>query len=468
VAAERGRPGTSSWKLQRAARHGQIQGYADRVSVLPGQTFSLMVSTVSPHFTVAAYRFGAYKGGLARRVWTSPPERGTVQPKPVLVPATHTVVAHWTPSLSVRTTRWPPGAYLLKLTAADGFQAYVPMIIRSPSAAGRVALVAPVATWEAYNAWGGYSLYTAPPGQRRSWAVSFDRPYQAPGASAFLYNVVPVVVRAERLGIPLAYLTNVDLQSDRQALKGATAYVSLGHNEYWTTTMRARVTQARDAGTNLVFIGANTMYWRIRLAPAPSGPDRLVIGYKTDATSADPDRFRHPAQTTARFRDPPDPDPENSLTGMLYECFPVDAPYRVVSPHWWGFRGTGVHAGTSFPHLVGVEADRVYPIPSTPRPLQILSYAVYSCGGFPTSAESVYYTTPSGAGVFNTGTLLWICALNPACQQGPFDQNTRRFVARVTDTVLRTFAAGPAGLKHPAHDNVARFNLSPTNQVPAS
>ena len=43
-----------------------------------------------------------------------------------------------------------------------------------------------------------------------------------------------------------------------------------------------------------------------------------------------------------------------------------------------------------------------------------------------------------------------------------------RFVNRVTATVLREFARGPATRGQPAHDNVARFDLPPENLVPAS
>jgi hypothetical protein len=43
-----------------------------------------------------------------------------------------------------------------------------------------------------------------------------------------------------------------------------------------------------------------------------------------------------------------------------------------------------------------------------------------------------------------------------------------RFVRRVTATVLRDFARGPAGRRHPAHDNVRSFDLPATNQVPAT
>ena len=111
--------------------------------------------------------------------------------------------------------------------------------------------------------------------------------------------------------------------------------------------------------------------------------------------------------------------------------------------------------------------DRVYPVASTPRPLQILAHVSYSCRGVRTSAEATYYTSPSGAGVFDAGTLRWTCALADRCPS-PLTRRTVRFVGRVTATVLREFARGPAGRRHPAHDNVARFDLSPQNLVPAS
>jgi hypothetical protein len=117
---------------------------------------------------------------------------------------------------------------------------------------------------------------------------------------------------------------------------------------------------------------------------------------------------------------------------------------------------------------VGTEADRVYPIRSTPRPLQILSYVRYSCGGVGTSSQSIYYTSRSGAGVFTAGTLNWMCALLPKCSPGFPSHRTKQFVHRTTVNILKAFAKGPAGRRHPAHDNVRKFNLPKHNQVPAS
>ena len=425
-----------------------------------------MVSTSASRFRVFAYRIGGYRGGAGRLVWASGSLPGRRQRAPRVSGRTRTVSAGWSPSTSVATTGWPPGFYLLKLVASSGHQAHIPLVVRSRTTHGRVTLVAPTMTWEAYNAWGGYSLYEAPSGRRRSWAVSFARPNEPPGAGEFVHNVVGTVALAERLGLPLAYEADTDIATRPGLLRGATGYVSLGHDEYWTVPERRHVTAARDNGTNLAFLSSNTSYWRVRLRPADTSRSYVVVGYKTDATTADPLRRSDPARTTARWRDPPHPDPENSLTGTLYECFPVDQPYRVVTPHWWGFRGTGVRAGTQFPHLVAQEADRVYPLPSTPRPLQILSHISYSCGGVPTSAESTYYTTPSGSGVIDFGTQRWACAVNRHCPD--VSTKGRAFVRQVMVNVLREFARGPVGRRYPARDNITDYPLPRTNQVPAS
>jgi hypothetical protein len=152
---------------------------------------------------------------------------------------------------------------------------------------------------------------------------------------------------------------------------------------------------------------------------------------------------------------------------MLYECYPVDADYVVVSPKWWGFAGTGAQYGTAIPGLVGGESDRVYPDRSSPRPLQVLSNTSFSCRGVTTTSQSVYYTTQSGAGVFSAGTLRWGCALADLCDR-PLGPRTRDFARRVTENLFHGFADGPVGLRHPAQDNVTDFDLPLVNTVSAS
>jgi hypothetical protein len=452
--------GTRAWRLSRPAMHHEVEAYATAASAPAGRVVGLRVSTGARRYHVEAYRIGAYRGGDGHLVWRSGPQRGHRQPAACLSNVRRrTVVAPWRTSLDVDTDSWAPGLYVFKVVTGSGWQTHVPYVVRSPGSSGRTALVFPVTTWQAYNDWGGRSLYEGPVTDRRSWAVSFDRPYPAPGAVEMRFSAVPVVVAAERLDLSLAYFTNVDVARDPSALTGARSYVSVGHDEYWTASMRRHVAAARSAGTNLVFLGANTMYWRIRLEQG----GRVVVGYRSDAAQDTAPRHLR----TGLWREADDASPENALTGLQYECFPVDTSFTVVSPRWWGFAGTGVRRGESFAHLVGVEADRVYPVPSTPRPLEVLAHHRYSCRGVPTSTEATYYTTPSGAGVLDVGTFRWTCALVARCPQ-PVSRRATRFVRRVTATVLRDFARGPAARRHPAHDNVADFDLPRVNQVPAS
>src|SRR5262249_58066024 len=95
--------------------------------------------------------------------------------------------------------------------------------------------------------------------------------------------------------------------------------------------------------------------------------------------------------------DRPAAESEQSVVGMEYECYPVDADYVVASPTWWGFRHTGVARGDHMAGLVGPEADRVHLDPRTPRPMQVLSNTSYSCRGVQTTSQSAHYTTPSPA-----------------------------------------------------------------------
>jgi hypothetical protein len=192
----------------------------------------------------------------------------------------------------------------------------------------------------------------------------------------------------------------------------------------------------------------------------------VMTGYRHDA-HLDPLRDTDPEQATSRYRDAPAARPENDLVGMLYECYPVDTDFRVVSPGWWGFAGTGVRHGTSIEGLVGGESDRVYPNARTPRPMQVLSHNSFSCRGEPTTTQSVYYTVPSGAGVFTAGTLRWGCALANHCDR-LLPERTRSFARQVTENLLGRFAEGPVGRRHPARDNLDAFDLPLVNSVSAS
>jgi hypothetical protein len=448
--AENKLPGTSAWRITNQGPDAAISGYAGAQSVLPGQDFKLYVSTTAKSFRVDAFRFGWYQGHEARLVWESKPVPGQLQTAVHTTPGTHMVTAPWQPSMTVSTTGWPAGSYLLRLDASSGAQRYVPITVRSASTAGKVVILDDNTTWQAYNTWGGYSLYQGPDGlgSDRGYQVSFNRPYDGDGAVRFLAFDQAATAVAEHTGVPLAYETDVDLDAHPGLLAGARAVITLGHDEYYSLAMRNALVNARNAGTNLAFLGANAIYRHIRFADG----DRVIICYKE--AGIDPLSGTNNADTTQQWRQSPDPRPESVITGVFYECNPVSAPYVVYDPGNWIFAGTGAYKGESFPGMVGPEYDRLNPQAPFPHPLHVLAHSALTCDGISSYSDSVYYTVASGAGVFASGTMRWVCAMRgPHCGHG-LTWAAERFVNRATENLLRAFAVGPAGRTHPARDNL--------------
>ena len=69
--------------------------------------------------------------------------------------------------------------------------------------------------------------------------------------------------------------------------------------------------------------------------------------------------------------------------------------------------------------MVGPEYDRLNPAVPFPRPMQVLAHSPLTCDGFSTFSDSAYYTVASGAEVFASGTMRWVCALRgPCCGHG--------------------------------------------------
>ena len=456
IPAQNALPGDPHWRITDPAHLYQLQGFADHTDVLPGTSFRLFVSTTAPSFRVLAFRMGWYAGDLARLVWTSPVTPGHYQAAAKIVQPGSMVVAPWQPSLSVPTRNWPPGSYLLRLDASTGVQSYVPIVIRSPSVAGRVVLVSAWTSYQAYNGWGGYSLYGGPGGSfaNRGRRVTFDRPLSYNhGAGAYFQLELPLVAFAERLGLPLAYVTSIDLDLDPNVLAGARAVISEAHDEYWSTAMRVTLTRARDQGVNVAFFGANAIFRKIRFESSPLGPDRIEVNYKIP--QEDPLYGRDDALVTGNWPTAPDADPESSLIGQSYVCsFTSNAAMVVTDPGNWVWAGAGVHLGESLPGLVGPEVDQVNPSEPTPRPLEVMAQSPVGCGAIPSYSDVTYYVAGSGAGVFDSGTEDWICALPDAADCPALGAGVQHVIRVATANILRAFAAGPAGRAHPARELV--------------
>jgi hypothetical protein len=428
--------------VQKPSRAGEIEGYLGNVSAQQGDTVRLYVTTTAPSFTATAYRLGWYGGKLARQVWESGVEPGRVQPPATRDPTTNMIETAWTQPLAVPIGRdWPPGDYLFTLRASTGWDSYVPLTVRDDGSHAAILVVNAVTTWQAYNLWGGYDLYAGPQGAaQRAKVVSFDRPYRlGDGSGDFLGNEEKLVKLVEKDGLDVSYTTDVDLGSRPETLTRHRVIVSLGHDEYWSTAMRANVTSARDAGVNLIVLGANSIFRHIRLQPSPLGPDRHEVNYRVAAD--DPVTATNPSEATVSWRDPPVSKPESALLGEMYECNPVDAAMVVTEPSAWVFAGTGVIAGQRLAHLVGSEYDH-YSRGAGP-PAEVFADSPVTCHGRPSTSDFTYYVAPSKAGVIDTGTNQWV----PRILDDPAIGST---VASITETMLREAAKGPLGQAHPA------------------
>jgi hypothetical protein len=462
IQKENDKIGTRNWGI--GAPVEGISGYANRVSVQQGEAFTLYVSSVAPEWRVYVYRMGWYGGSGGRQVWKSPLQKGVVQPGPVLVKATRTSTAPWTPSLTITVPRdWMPGEYLLKLVSGIS-QSYVPITIRSDTSDSTVLVVSAVTTWQAYNDWGAYSLYHGPgedPG-RRSNIVTFDRPYSRDGSGDFLSGELGLVALVEKMGLNVSYTTDIDVHEHPELLTHHKVLVSLGHDEYWTKAMRDGIEAARDRGVNIMFLGANALFRRIRLQPSTLGPDREEVNYRS--VGDDPGYRLHPDEPTTNWREGPKAKPESSLTGTFYECNPVNVDGVVADASSWVFQGTGLKNGDHLPLLIGTEYDRVNANAPTPPDIEVLLHSPLKCAGKRSFADAAYYTAPSGAGVFDAGTGAWVCKLFTGCPADRPLQADRR-IQRITANILRVFATGPAGRVHASHSNLD--TIDQTSQAPS-
>lgn len=453
VKDENAKPGTSEWNVTNGGKPGDVEGYASAVSAQRGESVTLYVSTTAPTFHVEAYRMGWYKGTGGRLIWKSAEMPGKKQSAPTFTPGINMTEAKWDPSLKVTIdTTYPPGVYLFKLVGSNGVQQLVPLTVRDDASTAAYVVQNSVTSWQAYNDWAGYSLYQGQNGAfaTRARVVSFDRPYaRGDGQADFLGLEFPLIMMMEQLGLDVTYITDVDTHARPQLLQNHKVWFSLGHDEYWSKEMRDGVEGARDKGVNLAFLGANAAFRQIRFEPSAIGPNRHEVCYK--AANEDPIHATNPMLTTVNWREAPVSRPESQMIGQQYECNPVNADMVVVDPTAWVFNGTGAKAGQKLPNAVGSEYDRFDPAQNGPKNVQIFAHSPVVCHGRPSFADMTYYTVPSGAGIFSTGTIVWITKLTPPGPNSPNDP----VAIQVTKNILTAFGAGPAARQHQAVANYA-------------
>jgi hypothetical protein len=338
-----GNPATE-WDLPSGASSAAIQGFATDISVNRGGVVHFKVH-VNPAgaYHLDIYRMGYYGGQGARKIATINVTSGLPQTACVTDPTSGLIdCGNWTES----------AAWTVPLTATSGIYfakairdtaptgaSHIFFIVRDDASTSDVVMQTADTTWQAYNNYGGNSLYVGGPGTNpgRAYKVSYNRPFitrDSINARSFVFGAeYPMVRWLEANGYDVSYVTGLDADRMGSGEAGAPPasmllnhrlFLSVGHDEYWSGTQRANVEAARAAGKHLAFFSGNEIYWKTRWENSIDGsstPHRTLVSYKETWQSAkiDPTPAWTGTWRDPRFSPPADGGrPENALTGQIY------------------------------------------------------------------------------------------------------------------------------------------------------
>jgi len=425
-------------------RSNFINGFATKMSLNKGQTVDFKVHVYDgANFTMKIYRLGYYGGNGARLMADLGSLPGTMQPFGMEDTTTGyydcgnwSVSASWTvPNTAVS------GLYVARIDRVGGGASnHIVFIVRDDSGNSDMILQFPDATWQAYNVYGGNSIYngtvkkfpnstqSVPDGHASK--VSYNRPFfigtaintfDGRGADWYMNAEYPMVRFLERNGYDISYTTNEDLSANPGHLLTHKIYISVGHDEYVSKEQRNAVEAARDAGVNLAFFSGNEYYWKTRWENDSLGnPFRQLVCFKEgllasgqlgEKSCGNKCDLNSP-QWTGLWRMGGAPydagRPENSLTGQISW---TELPGRISvadtykSLRFWrntSIAGLGAGATAQLaPNTLGYEWDYEQNVGKYPEGRMILSSTAVN--GL--THKLSLYRAPSGALVFGAGTI---------------------------------------------------------------
>jgi hypothetical protein len=351
-----------------------------------------------------------YYGALgAREVWRRDNVPTVNQPAPTIGgtdakgnPLRMVSAKNWSTTLTIPIDAdWVPGTYLLRIS--DGtYSTYAPLTIRDDTGTKHDILIQQATTtWAAYNRWGGYSFYY--PSGNGSGRLSFDRPYGGDGSGQYLQLEQGLAYWAESKGLDVTYWTDNDLDEfGGQVPKRAGMMWLPGHDEYYTPTMRAALSQAITSGVDIASLGANTVYRR--------------MWFTNDTRREwDIDRYTSWDESTT-WRGLGDAYSSQALLGAEYVC-PLPGNTLTTGSSWLY---EGIPAGTAIPGFIAGEMDRVDSDLYRHPGLAVVGTGTGVCRSGSTSSTMhiTAFTAPSGARVFNGSTFAYGCFLVGRCATG--------------------------------------------------
>lgn len=436
-----------------------LQGFATSMSVPQGGTVSFKINTDAKAYTIGVFRLGYYQGLGARQVASITPSATLPQVQPACKTDATTNLydcGNWAVSASWQVpSNATSGVYIAVLVRPDtGGASQIFFIVRNDSSTSDILYQTSDETWQAYNSYGGHSLY----GQletfdlpNRAYKVSYNRPFNTRDfeneSATFLFGAeFPMIRWLEANGYDVTYFSGVDAATNGALIKNHKIYMSTGHDEYVSGPQRTNIEAARDAGVNLAFFSGNEVFWKTRWENSIDGsntPYRTLVCYKETLANAvlDPD---DPPTWTGTWRDPrfsPPADggrPENALTGTIFTVDgigsdnPGNQSIRVPAADgkmrfWRNTSVANLSAGqtaTLPPGTLGYEWDEDLDNGSRPAGTFDLSTATYTLttdllldygatyGAGTATHHMTIHRAPSGALVFGAGTVQWSWGLD--------------------------------------------------------
>jgi hypothetical protein len=344
IEAENCNPGTNSsqWQIS-GSGDSSIQGFATDISVNVGQAVAFKISTPATSYTIDIFRLGYYSGAGARKITTIQPSATLPQSQPACLTDSTTrlldcgnwaISASWAvPSTAVS------GIYFALLTRSDtGGKSQIFFVVRNDGSHSDLLFQTSDESWQAYNPYGGHSLYgdTGFDLANRAYKVSYNRPFNTQNLQSITWlfsDEYPMVRWLEANAYDVSYFTGVDAARNGNLITNHKAFLSVGHDEYWSGDKRTNVEAARAAGVNLAFFSGNEGFWKTRWENSIDGTNtsyRTLVCYKetlgpnsNPAATAVIDPL-DPPTWTGTWRDPaksPPADggrPENALNGTLF------------------------------------------------------------------------------------------------------------------------------------------------------
>ncbi|WP_345017130.1 N,N-dimethylformamidase beta subunit family domain-containing protein [Saccharothrix violaceirubra] len=444
VACENTKTGAQDWQV--AYRDPTVVGFTTDISATPGGRVDFKVKTDAPGYTVDVFRLGWYGGRGARLIGTV--ARTTPQTQPDCLrdgPTALIDCGNWAVSVG-----WDvpadavSGLYYARLTRSDnGGRNEIAFVVRDDTSHSKILFQTSDSTWQAYNRYGGNSLYfgDGPGSGGQAFKVSYNRPNTGgDGDDNTIFNAeYPMLRFLESNGYDLSYTTDADTARRGHLITNHRVFMAVGHDEYWSNEQRANVEAARDAGVHLAFLTGNEIFWKTRWEKSTDSSQtdwRTIASFKETKGSQNdglPD-------WTGTWRDPrysPPQDggrPENALLGNIFtvngrrtDSLQVPAAYGKLRL-WRETTLPNLAAGdtvTFQPGTLGYEWNTVPDNGFQPAGVGQFSrtsvtmqgqYILENHGdvyGSGTATHAItYYKHPSGSLVFGAGTVQWAWGLD--------------------------------------------------------